>query len=244
MGVPSFLLTCEKRIGYVFKDRALLERALTHRSWAHERVQSGREAQVRHLHNEALEFVGDSVLGLVIAELLFEKFPNASEGELTLMKHRLVNAATLLEISENLKLSEVIRLGRGEERTGGRKKAAILADTVEAIFAAVFLDGGYDSARAVVAALFAGQVENITPSSSLDYKTMLQERLQAEKRNAPVYTVVGTEGLQHNRTVFVEARWDEGNVEGNGTTIKTAEMTAAKAALAILESGKIESASR
>ena len=244
MGVPSFLLTCEKRIGYVFKDRALLERALTHRSWAHERVQSGREAQVRHLHNEAFEFVGDSVLGLVIAELLFEKFPNASEGELTLMKHRLVNAATLLEIAENLKLSEVIRLGRGEERTGGRKKAAILADTVEAVFAAVFLDGGYNAARAIVAALFAAQVENITPTSSLDYKTMLQERLQAEKRNAPVYTVIHTEGPPHNRTFFVEARWDDGSVEGNGTTIKTAEMNAAKAALAILESENIQTANQ
>lgn len=235
MQAPSYILLCEERIGYVFNDRKFLERALTHRSWAHERAQSGREAEVRNLHNEAFEFVGDSVLGLIIAELLFEKFPNASEGELTLMKHRLVSATTLLEIAEELRLSEVIRLGRGEERTGGRKKAAILADTLEAVFAAVFFDGGYEAARKTVRQLFSEQIANTSPNSSLDYKTMLQERLQAAKRAAPIYTVVRTEGPPHRRTFFVEASWDEGNVEGFGTTIKNAEMMAAKAALESLD---------
>lgn len=236
MKKPSYVLLCEERIGYDFADLTLIERALTHRSWAHERAQSGRESEVRNLHNEAFEFVGDSVLGLVIAELLFERFPNASEGELTLMKHRLVSATTLTEIAEKLRFNEMIRLGRGEERTGGRKKSAILADTLEAVFAAVFFDGGYAAAQRIVRELFAEYVENINPTASLDYKTMLQERLQAEKRAAPVYAVVRTEGPPHRRTFFVEAIWDDGKEEGTGTTIKNAEMMAAKAALDKLES--------
>ena len=228
-------MLCEERIGYDFADRALIERALTHRSWAHERAQSGREAEVRNLHNEAFEFVGDSVLGLIVAELLFERFPNASEGELTLMKHRLVSATMLTEIAGNLRLNEMIRLGRGEERTGGRKKSAILADTLEAVFAAVFFDGGYAAAQRIVRKLFAQYIENINPTASLDYKTMLQERLQAEKRTAPIYAVIRTEGPPHRRTFFVEAAWDGGKEEGTGTTIKNAEMMAAKAALDKLE---------
>ncbi|MDQ4123344.1 MAG: ribonuclease III [Acidobacteriota bacterium] len=235
MQKPSYVLLCEERIGYEFADRALIERALTHRSWAHERAQSGRESEVRNLHNEAFEFVGDSVLGLIIAEILFERFPNASEGELTLMKHRLVSATTLSEIAERLRLSEMIRLGRGEERTGGRKKSAILSDTLEAVFAAVFFDGGYGAAKEVVHRLFTEHIENSNPTASLDYKTMLQERLQAEKRAAPVYSVVRTEGPPHRRTFFVEAVWDGGREEGTGTTIKNAEMMAAKAALNKLE---------
>jgi ribonuclease III len=238
MKTPSYILLCEERLGYVFQNRNLLERALTHRSWAHERAPSGREAEVRNLHNEAFEFVGDSVLGLVIANVLFEKFPNATEGELTLMKHRLVSATTLLEISERLEISEVLRLGRGEERTGGRRKAAILADTLEAVFAAVFFDGGFAAAQTLIQNLFGEDLEKISPGAALDYKTMLQERLQAEKRNAPAYTVVRTEGPPHDRMFFVEARWDNGAVEGCGTTIKTAEMMAAKIALEIFDSEK------
>ena len=235
MKPASYLLFCEHRIGYTFANRALLERALTHRSWAHERAQSGREAEVRNLHNEAFEFVGDSVLGLVIAELLFEKFPNASEGELSLMKHRLVSAMTLTEIAEKLNLSEVLRLGRVEDKTGGRRKGAILSDTLEAIIAAVFFDGGFAASQALIRNLFADELENISPAIALDYKTMLQERLQAEKRLAPVYKVIRTEGPPHRRTFFVQATWDTGQIEGHGTTIKTAETMAAKSALELLD---------
>lgn len=241
MTAASYILLCQERIGYVFLDRSFLERALTHRSWAHERAVSGREQEVRHLHNEAFEFVGDSVLGLVISKSLFENYPNSSEGELTLMKHRLVSAATLAEISENLRLSEVLRLGRGEERTGGRTKPAILADTLEAVIAAVFFDGGFDAAQDLVRRLFAGEMERISPTTALDYKTMLQERLQAERRQAPEYQVVRTEGPPHRRTFFVQARWDSNAVEGHGTTIKTAEMMAAKSALDLLDKKNDES---
>jgi ribonuclease-3 len=236
MAVASYLKLCEKQLGYTFSNTTLLERALTHRSWAHERIASGREAEVRHLHNEAFEFVGDSVLGLIIAESVFSRYPDATEGELTLMKHRLVSATTLTEIAEKLRLSEVLRLGRGEERTGGRRKSAILADTLEAVIAAVFFDGGFAAAQELVNRIFADELQNVTPASANDYKTMLQERLQADKREAPIYTVVRTEGPPHRRTFFVEARWDAGQVEGHGTTIKTAAMMAAKSALEILDS--------
>lgn len=226
----------ERQLKYKFSDLKLLERALTHRSWAHERAPSGREKAVKHLHNESLEFVGDSVLGLVIAESLFKTHPDLTEGELSLMKHRLVSAASLVLISEKLRLSEFLRMGRGEEKTGGRRKQAILADATEAVFAAVFLDGGYDAAKTVVTRVFAEDLETITPAAAGDYKTMLQERLQAMRRAAPVYDVVRTEGPPHRRTFFVHARWDSGYIEGSGTTIKNAAMMAAKAALEMLDS--------
>lgn len=224
----------EPLLDYKFKNPKLLERALTHRSWAHERIQPGREDSVKHLHNESLEFVGDSVLGLTVAESLFERFPNATEGELTLMKHRLVSATSLVSVAENLRVSDFLRMGRGEEKTGGRRKQAILADTMEAVIAAVFLDGGYAAAKDFVERIFAADLSTITPATAVDYKTMLQERLQANHRAAPVYTVVRTEGPPHRRTFFVQAKWDAGSVEGSGTTIKTAAMMAAKLAIETL----------
>jgi ribonuclease-3 len=187
------------------------------------------------LHNEAFEFVGDSVLGLAIAEALFTNFPKLTEGELSLMKHRLVSAASLAQAADKLNLSVHLQMGRGEEKTGGRRKQAILADTMEALMAAIFLDGGYYAARDFVVRVFNEDIQTITPTSSIDYKTLLQERLQAEHRLAPAYTVVRTEGPPHHRTFFVQAKWDSGEVEGYGTSIKTAAMMAAKHALEILD---------
>lgn len=230
----------EELLHHDFQNPKLLERALTHRSWAHERIAPGLEETVKHLHNESLEFVGDSVLGMTVAESLFERFPNADEGELTLMKHRLVSAISLAQAAEKLRLSEFLRMGRGEEKTGGRRKQAILADTMEAVIAAVFLDGGYKTAKNFVERIFAEHLETITPATATDYKTVLQERLQADKRAAPVYNVVRTEGPPHRRTFFVTANWDAGSVEGYGTTIKTAAMMAAKLALEILDLAKPE----
>jgi len=221
----------EKLLNYHFKDPSLLERALTHRSWAHEQIAPGREDSVKHLHNEVIEFVGDSVLGLTIAHALFDSFPHLDEGELSLMKHRLVSAPSLAQVSEKLRLSKFLKMGRGEERTGGRGKQTILADATEAIIGAIFLDGGYPAAREFVQRLFADELQTISPARVTDYKTLLQERLQAEHRAAPSYTVVRTEGPPHRRTFFVEARWDTGSVEGHGTTIKTAAMMAAKLAI-------------
>lgn len=225
----------ETILGYKFKDAALLKRAVTHRSWAHERMNGEDERSVREAQNESLEFVGDSVLGLAVAEHLFRAHPDASEGDLTLMKHRLVSTNTLSRIARELGLGEHLRVGRGEERSGGRRKGAILADTLEALIGAVFFDGGYAAAKKLVERLFGDELGNVTPESSVDYKTLLQETLQAEKLSAPVYSVVRTEGQPHARTFFVRAEWEAGKAEGKGPSIKAAEMMAASQALKLLK---------
>ncbi|CAN5541818.1 ribonuclease III [soil metagenome] len=229
------LAKLEHIIGYKFQNLLLLERALTHRSWAFEKLPTGDEAEIRELQNESLEFVGDSVLGLVIAEQLFIRNPKASEGDLTLMKHHLVSTETLAKTSKKLGLSKFLQIGRGEEKTGGRKKQAIQANTLEAILGAIFFDGGYIMARLFVDRIFAEELRTATPRTSLDYKTLLQETLQAQKLDAPAYTVIKTEGLPHERTFFVEAVWADGKVKGKGTSIKSAEMMAANLALKKIE---------
>lgn len=234
----------EQLIGYTFKNISLLERALTHRSWAFEKLPSGKEEEIRDLHNESLEFVGDSVLGLAIAEQLFIRSPKASEGDLTLMKHHLVSTESLAKVAKNIGLSKFLQIGRGEEKTGGRKKQAMQANTLEAVIAAVFFDSGYIAARAFVSRIFAEELKSATPRGSLDYKTLLQETLQAQKLTAPTYRVVKTEGLPHERIFFVEAIWENNIVKGKGTSIKSAEMTAAKAALKKLEKKQLSAAKR
>ena len=234
----------EKLIGYTFKDPALLERALTHRSWAHENLAGQTEDEIRAAENESFEFLGDSVLGLAVAEQLFRKYPDASEGELTLMKHRLVSTTTLAHAAESLKLGEFIRIGRGEEKTGGRQKRAILADALEAVIAAVFFDSGYVATRSFVARVLADEFRSVTPEGSADYKTLLQERLQSEQLSGPVYSLLKTEGQPHERTFYVEAAWNTGRAEGCGSSIKSAEMMAASEALKSLQTGKAETSKR
>jgi ribonuclease-3 len=234
----------EKLIGYTFKDTALLERALTHRSWAHENLAGRSEDDIRSAENESFEFLGDSVLGLAVAEQLFRMYPDASEGELTLMKHRLVSTVTLAKVAESLKIGEHIRIGRGEEKTGGRQKRAILADALEAVIAAVFFDSGYVATRAFVAAILADEFRGVTPEGSADYKTLLQEKLQAEQLSGPVYSLLRTEGQPHARTFYVEAAWNTGRAEGQGSSIKSAEMMAASEALKSLQTEKAEASKR
>lgn len=221
----------EKTLGYTFKNAKLLERALTHRSWAHENGGgSGEEPD-----NETLEFVGDSVLGLVIAEHLFKANPTLEEGGLTLMKHHLVSMPTLARISARIGLGKYVRIGRGEDKTGGREKPAILADTFEAVVGAIFVDSGYVPARVFLVSAFREEFKNATPGSSLDYKTLLQETLQAEKLSAPTYELLRTEGKPHARTFYIKAVWETGTSEGSGPSRKAAEMNAADAALKMLK---------
>ena len=226
----------ENLIGCNFQNLKLLERAVTHRSWAYENLPGASDEDVRAAENESMEFVGDSVVGLVIAEQLFMSNPNSSEGDLTLMKHHLVSTATLARIAEGLGLGEFICVGRGEEKTGGRKKQALLADTLEAVIAAVFLDSGYVAARVFVSRIFADELKRATPKNSIDYKTMLQELLQSERHPAPSYKVIKTEGPPHDRKFSVEAIWKSGKTLGTGNSIKSAEMMAAAEALNILRS--------
>ncbi len=229
------LVKLEQLLGYKFQDLALLERALTHRSWAYEEMPAGKESEIRQLHNESLEFIGDSVLGLAIADYLFTKFPNATEGDLTLMKHRLVNTETLAKLSQKLTLGKYLRIGRGEEKTGGRTKQALLADVFEAILAAIFCDSGYTVAKNFLYRIFVDEFKQITPETAIDYKTLLQEKLQSQRLSPPIYQVVKTEGPPHKRTFFVEAIWENKKSEGKGTSIKSAEMNAASVALKEIE---------
>jgi ribonuclease-3 len=144
----------------------------------------------------------------------------------------------LARIGGQLEVGEFLRVGHGEEKTGGRKKLALLANTMEAIIGAVFFDGGYIKVRHFVKTVFREELESAKPETSVDYKTMLQEHLQARKFTAPEYRVIGTEGKPHNRTFSVEAVWENGRSEGTGRSIKAAEMMAASEALKILDNGR------
>ena len=229
----------ETILGYIFQNRSLLERAVTHRSWAHEQVAPGAEDRARQLHNEALEFLGDSVLGLIVADYLCRAYPEGTEGELSRMKHRLVSASTLARASLQLNLGDFLRFGRGEEKSGGRSKDAILADVLEALTGAIFIDGGLMAATQFVHHALGEELLKVNPMSAAeaDYKTMLQEMLQAERRPAPKYTVVETLGPPHRRIFHVEVAWDGGSVRGEGRSIKAAEVAAAKLALSYLKDG-------
>jgi ribonuclease-3 len=228
--MPEKLTKLERRLGYKFRDTGLLERALTHRSWAHEHSPDEPEKS-RAMQNESLEFVGDSVLGLVIAEELYLKNPTLTEGHLTLMKHRLVSTETLARLASGMDLGGFLRVGKGEEKTGGRGKSALLADALEAVIGAVFFDSGYVEARHLIKKIFTKELRSVSPASSADYKTMLQEKLQSQKLGAPVYKVVQTDGPPHERTFSVEAVWPSGHSSGQGSSIKSAEMMAARLAL-------------
>ena len=232
----------EKILAYNFQNRSLLERAITHRSWAHEQVAPGSEDQARRLHNEALEFLGDSVLGLVVADYLCRAYPAGTEGELSRMKHRLVSAPTLAGASLRLNLGDFLRFGRGEERSGGRRKGALLADVFEALAGAIFVDGGLTAATDFVLHALGDELRKVTPVAAAegDYKTMLQEKLQAERRSAPRYAVVEALGPPHSRTFHVEVSWDSGSVRAEGRSIKSAEAAAAKEALTLMRTGEKE----
>lgn len=234
----------EEILAYKFKNRALLERAVTHRSWAHEQVAPGSEEQARRLHNEALEFLGDSVLGLVVADYLCTTYAASTEGELSRMKHRLVSAPTLARASLRMNLGDFVRFGRGEEKSGGRRKDALLADVLEALAGAIFVDGGLPAATDFVQHALGEDLLKVTPiaAAEADFKTMLQEKLQAERRAAPRYSVVEALGPPHRRTFHVEVAWDGGSVRAEGRSIKTAEAAAARAALAFIRGGGKEAA--
>jgi len=228
----------EEILGYEFHDPALLAQAMTHRSWAHEQVPPHSPHDARSLHNEALEFLGDSILGLIVADYLFKMYPGASEGELSRMKHRLVSEPTLAKASANLRLGEFLRFGRGEEKSGGRRKHALLADVFEAVTGAVFLDGGLEAARNFVELALDRELRTADPvaAAAADPKTTLQERLQAIRQPGPQYTVIETLGPPHRRMFHVELKWNGGASRGEGPTIKAAEAAAARAALEQMDS--------
>jgi ribonuclease III len=222
----------EEILGYAFRDRQLLEEALTHRSLLNEIVEEGRR------DNERLEFLGDAVLGLIIAEWVMEAYPHELEGELTRLRSALVKEKKLAEVARGLKLGEFLYLGKGEERMEGRNKRSILADAFEAIVGAIYLDGGFEGARDFVRRTFEALLREARTNQSLltDAKTRLQELMLALFRRAPVYEVAEERGPDHAKTFVIHLRLNDRTLAcGQGRSKKEAEQDAAERFLKHLE---------
>jgi len=215
----------ERKLGYRFTDPALLVRALTHRS-------------AGNVNNERLEFLGDAGLGSAIALWLTQRFPDATEHALTLMRASLVKKPSLAQLAREIDLGEQLRLGVGERRSGGHQRDSILADALEAIFGAVLEDGGHPALDAVVRKLFATRIETVDPTLARDNKTRLQEWVQARRMALPTYRVTARSGDEHAPAFDVECRIDGLGVvtQGRGGSRRDAEQAAARAALERLES--------
>ena len=210
----------EERLGYRFTQRQLLEQAVTHRSHG-------------AVHNERLEFLGDAVLNCTVAQLLFQKYARLNEGDLSRLRANLVKQQSLADVAERLGLSDFLRLGEGEMKSGGFRRPSILADTIEATFGAVLVDGGFEAARDVITRLFEPVLKSVDPKTlGKDSKTLLQEFLQGKRLPLPVYMVVETRGAAHNQEFEVECSIPklELSVRGTGRSRRAAEQSAAKLA--------------
>jgi len=211
----------QTRLAYTFRDIGLLQQALTHRSHS-------------SLHNERLEFLGDSVLNCVVASVLYERFGTLDEGDLSRLRANLVKQQALFEIAQKLDLSQFLRLGEGELKSGGFRRPSILADTLEALLGAIFLDSGFDSARDVIRAFYIPLLDSVDPSTlGKDAKTLLQEFLQAKRIALPTYNVVATHGAAHSQEFEVECLVPKLSVQvfGRGGSRRAAEQAAASLAL-------------
>lgn len=236
----AFLAT----LGHTFADLTLLHEALTHRSAAFEAAAGRKGKGLRD--NERMEFLGDAVLALVVSDALWRRAPAAVEGELTRMRAAVVNERTLARVATEIGLGDALRLGRGEDRTGGRAKPSLLANALEAVFAAVYLDAGIDAARALIERLLGPTLEEVArrgvrggeERALLDEKSLLQEIVQARLGVTPRYTVSRTEGPDHDRLWTVEVRIGEAvAASGRGRSKKAAEQEAARAARVSLDAG-------
>jgi ribonuclease III len=217
----EFAAALQERLGCRFTNAPLLKQALTHRSFGLP-------------HNERLEFLGDSVLNCAVAALLHEQYPALNEGDLSRVRSNLVKQAALVEIANRIELSEFVLLGEGELKSGGYKRPSILADTVEALFGALFLDQGFEVAAAVIRKLYAPVLATVDPQTlGKDAKTLLQEMLQSIKLPLPTYSVIATHGAAHNQMFEVECQVPKLKVlaVGNGASRRAAEQAAAKLAL-------------
>ena len=227
----SELEPLERRIGYRFRDRGLLEHALTHRSRVHEDASGGV------FDNESMEFLGDSILGFVVADMLFREFPQHNEGQKSKLKASIVSAASLARLGEALSLGEFLILGRGEEKTGGRRKHAIIADCYEALIAAIYLDGGIEPARGFIERQFAAHIEEARRTGAAaafteDWKSALQEWLQSHGRGLPAYRLAAEIGPDHRKRFLVEVVVEGAAVaQAEGRSKKEAAQAAAKTAL-------------
>ena len=221
----------EKKLNYTFRDPGLLHEALSHSSYANEHRSAGRRS------NERLEFLGDSVLGFVTAEFLFVQHPDLPEGDLTRIRAALVCEQSLYEVARKLDLGAYLKLGRGEEAGGGRQRTSILADATEAVFAAVYLDGGIGAASALIhRVLLDAEKEEVVEERRRDYKTALQELVQRQADQVLSYRMIGEEGPDHDKTFRAQVLLNDQPVgTGSGHSKKEAEQSAAKDALSRME---------
>lgn len=211
----------QSAINYQFKDLSLLEQAVTHRS---------HNAK----HNERLEFLGDSVLNFVVASLLYKQFDRIDEGDLSRLRANLVKQATLADIAQKIALSDYLKLGEGELKSGGFRRPSILSDALEAVFGAVYLDGGFEAAQAVVSYQYEPILLTVDPKTlGKDPKTLLQEMLQGRRLDLPLYLVVATHGAAHSQVFDVECRIDKLaiTVQASGSSRRAAEQAAALLAI-------------
>jgi ribonuclease-3 len=218
----------QRRVGYEFRDFALLERALTHKSFTNEHRES------RSPNNERLEFLGDAVLGFVIGELIYRFFPDLQEGALSKIKAHLVSSTTLAAKARDLGIGRFLRLGAGEARSGGAEKLSLVADAFEALIAAMYMDGGLQAASDFIRRVFGPEIAGIDVGdlSFHDYKTALQETAQALGLPLPEYRVVDEFGPDHEKAFVVELSWDGAAFSyGRGPSKRDAQRKAAKEAL-------------
>jgi ribonuclease-3 len=247
----------EQLIGHMFARPELLRQALTHSSAAREMdTLQSTPSESKTGDNEQLEFLGDAVLAMVTSEEIFRRFPTFSEGELSKLRAHLVSEKHLIQVAQQFELGHYLRLGRGEEKSGGRGKTALLVDALEAVLAAVYLDGGMDSARRLVLeSIVLPELERMNPQSGgmpvMDFKSALQETLQATGRPQPSYVLVKEVGPEHSKTFTVEARLlgprNSGHAEfvgrAEGSTKKKAEQEAARQLLEHLQTpGEVKTA--
>jgi ribonuclease-3 len=237
MSSSSPIDSLQAALSYRFRNRALLEEALTHSSYVNEQRQSAVS------HNERLEFLGDAVLSLVMTESLASTLPGLTEGALSKLKARLVSESSLACVARRIQLGQYLRLGKGEDRSKGREKESLLADALEAVIAAVHLDGGFDAGRTVTLRLFAEELQEIaaqgTSPGSGDFKTQFQEWCQKRYDLLPRYQTVRESGPDHDKVFEVEV-WvnDEVKGVGSGRSKKEAEQSAARKALE--QSGRLQ----
>lgn len=224
----------QKTLNYEFSDKQLLIQALTHSSYANEIDNSLQ-------NNERLEFLGDAVLELCISEQLFLRYPDSREGELTNLRAKLVSEPTLAQLAREIKLQDYLLLGKGEETQGGRERDAIMADGLESILAAIYLDGGFKSSQEVILILY----QNLWPAKEevrprKDYKSKLQELTQKLYKDRPTYNLVDSFGPEHDKTYYVRvALPDQTSYDGQESSIKKAEQMAAKTAILDLDPNEL-----
>jgi ribonuclease-3 len=219
------LTVLQEKLDHKFNDITLLNAALTHSSYANENVKRGS------ISNERLEFLGDSILGMAVAALIYNEKPNLTEGQMTRLRAELVCEKSLAALATELGLGEYLILGRGEEKSGGRNRPSLRADAFEAILAAMYLDGGFEPVRALIAKIFKSRLDSPILSIT-DYKTALQEAVQVKSGHSLVYHLVNEQGPDHEKQFTVEARLnDKALGTGTGKSKKIAEQNAAKAAI-------------